>query len=75
VKDERTGWVEADVTINGKALTFAEAISLRVAVSSFRMTLHADGRSMMNELGEIGYGYDRALEAIEALLTRGARLV
>lgn len=65
-KDERTGWVEADIVINGKPLTFAESMSLRVAVTSFRMTLHADSRSMLNEL-------DRALAAIEQLIVKGAR--
>jgi len=33
MKDEASGWVEPDITINGRLLSFAEAMSVRVAIS------------------------------------------
>lgn len=41
--DEKTGWTEADITINGQQLSFAESLTLRVAIGSFQMGLTADG--------------------------------
>ena len=37
--NEETGWTEADITINGKALSLGQSMALRVAASSFLMTL------------------------------------
>ncbi len=37
--NEETGWTEADITINGKALSFGQSMALRVAASSFLMSL------------------------------------
>jgi len=61
--DAETGWVEADVTINGRRLSFAESMALRVAVSQFRMSLSSE--KMRDGLGPIADGYDRHLFAIE----------
>jgi hypothetical protein len=67
MRDPETGWVEADVTINGASLSFAEVMSLRVAVSSFRLTLNDD--SFRSGLGEdLARNYDHHLSRVEALL-------
>jgi len=34
---------EATIMINGKRLTFGEAMTVRVAIESFAMDLHTDG--------------------------------
>jgi hypothetical protein len=63
------GWTEADVTINGAALSFAEAMTLRVAVGSFRIWL--SDRAVRDGLGEpLASNYDARLVAIERLMMR-----
>lgn len=37
------GWVEPDITINGVALTFAQAMTVRVAIQSFVTSLADSG--------------------------------
>ncbi len=64
--DKETGWHEADVTINGRALSFVESMTLRVAISDFRMSLKA--RSTAEALGTLADGYDYHLAAIEAMI-------
>lgn len=60
--------VEADVAVNGKPLTFAQSMVLRVAVSSFLMSCTA------TELGEIGPLYAaRSREILKLLITDLAR--
>lgn len=59
--------VEADVTINGTALTFAQSMSLRVAVSSFRMSLSDPELAGMLGL-HLASNYDHHLAQIEALM-------
>ncbi len=66
MQDEDSGWVEADITINGQTLTFGQSMALRVAVSSFRMSLISE--AMQNGLGEIAAGYDAQLLAVERAL-------
>lgn len=62
MRDPETGWVEPDITINGRQLTFAEAMAVRVAVSSFRMF----ACNPANGLGkELAAGYDRQLASVE----------
>lgn len=39
MQDEKTGFAEPDITINGTALTFAQAMTLRVAIGQFLMGL------------------------------------
>jgi hypothetical protein len=63
-KDDDSGWVEPDILVNGRALTFAECMAVRVAVSSFRITLTAS--SVRRGLGEgLAKGYDRHLASVE----------
>ena len=69
--DNETGWVEADVTINGRKLSFAESMALRVAVSQFRMSLSSE--TMREGLGAIADGYDAHLQAIERTMLMGPK--
>ena len=66
MRDAETGWVEADVTINGVRLSFAEAMTLRVAVSSFRMFVN--NPESRQALGAIAGGYEGQLQRIESLM-------
>lgn len=64
IRDEETGWVEAHVVINGYRLNFAEAMTLRVAVSSFRMSVSNEETARL--LGEpLAKNYEAALASIE----------
>lgn len=55
MKHAPTGMVEADITINGQTLNFAESMTLRVAISCFLMSLTSEeGRTL---LGPIADGY------------------
>jgi hypothetical protein len=64
ITNSETSWSEATIVINGYQLTFAESMSVRVAVSSFRMSLNANRK----ELGLIADGYDFHLTAVEQKL-------
>lgn len=67
MRDKDSGWVEADVTINGHELSFAESMVLRVAVSSMRM--YASNLENAKGLGmELATNYDVHLGNIEAYL-------
>jgi hypothetical protein len=62
IRDPESGWVEASITINGVLLTFAEAMTVRVAVSSFAMYVaHPENRE---ELGAIADGYRQHLTTV-----------
>ena len=62
--DEESGWVEPDILVNGRALTFAECMAVRVAISSFRLSLTA--QSFREGLGDaMVRGYDRHLARVE----------
>lgn len=64
IRDDETGWIEPTITINGRELSFAQAMTLRVAVGHFGMFL-ADGnirRSIGDRLAE---GYQANLAEIE----------
>jgi len=64
IRDPNTGWQEPTITINGFQLSFAEAMAVRVAVSSYRMWLSGQNRK---EIGErLADGYDHCLRAVEA---------
>jgi len=66
-KDEESGWVEPDIIVNGRALTFAECMAVRVAVSSFRMGLTSP--AMRKGLGVgLADGYDHHLACVELLM-------
>lgn len=72
MRDERSGWVEPDITVNGRRLTFAEAMTVRVALGSFRLFLSEPLNVEM--LGEsLVAGYDRHLANVEAAMREMAR--
>jgi hypothetical protein len=63
MKDPASGWIKADITINGKPLNFVQALTVRMAVTQFWMQLQA---GFAKELGPIGEGYQsRASEIIK----------
>ena len=69
ITNEESGWTEAAVVINGRQLSFAESMTLRVAVSSMRISLQSD--VMRQGLGEgLADGYDVHLRRIEQLIIR-----
>lgn len=70
IHDNESGWTEAEVSINGRTLSFAEAMALRVAVSTMRISLH--GPAMRQGLGDrLADGYDAHLRKVESLLITG----
>lgn len=71
-KDKESGWIEPDIVINGQALTFAECMSLRVAVGSCRISFNAP--SMRAGFGEgLAKGYDHHLANIEKLMLKNVQ--
>ena len=62
--DKDSGWVEPDIIVNGRALSFAECMCVRVAISSFRISLTAE--QMRDGLGhKMADGYDFHLASVE----------
>jgi len=70
MKDEASGLVEPDITVNGRLLTFAEAMSVRVAIGSFRIGL--SDLELRRQLGQLADNYDHHLAAVERTM-RGER--
>jgi hypothetical protein len=70
IHDESTGLNEPTVVIEGETLTFAEAMTLRVALSSFRLSMNAV--TSAHALGEMAKHYDYHAQRVEALLILGA---
>lgn len=70
--DKDSGLVEPDIVVNGRALTFAECMSVRVAVSSFRLSLTS--KAMRKGLGELADNYDHHLARVEDAMRRGAHV-
>jgi hypothetical protein len=69
MKSANSGMVEADITINGETLTFSQAMTLRVALSSFRLWLADEGTPA--QLGEsLTAGYQARASEVEALMFR-----
>jgi len=67
MKDATTGWTEADIVINGHKLTFAESMTLRVAIGSFRIGL--SDKHMREGIGEmLAHNYDKLAATIEKML-------
>jgi hypothetical protein len=66
MRDDETGLVEPDITINGAPLTFAQAMTMRVAVSGYAMLL--DSPTMRQQLGALGDNYLAHLSAITRLM-------
>ena len=70
--DKTSGWVEPTIIINGVELTFAQAMSVRVAVSSFLMFVsEADNRKAIGY--ELAHGYRDNLIAAEVLMHKDNR--
>lgn len=66
--DPESGLVEPDVVINGTPLTFAQVMSLRVAVGGYRMLL--DTPSMHEHLGTLADNYIAHLIAVERVMLK-----
>lgn len=68
ISHPETGWTEATITINGDPLTFAESMTVRVALSSFAMFVAAPEHR--EQLGPIAENYAAHLDAIMRKLVR-----
>jgi hypothetical protein len=65
--DEMTGLVEPNITVNGRALSFAESMTVRVALSSFRISL--SDAAMRQGIGErLATNYDTHASRVEQLM-------
>ena len=53
---------EAQITINGTALTNAQSMAVRVAITNFLMELHDD--RTLADLGAIGIAYHQRLNEV-----------
>jgi hypothetical protein len=68
-KDTATGWVEPDILVNGRALTFAECMAVRVAIGNFRLML--SDPEMRAGIGEpLATNYDAHLAAVEQTMLK-----
>ncbi len=68
-RDDDPGWVEPDIIVNGRALTFAECMAVRVAIGNFRLSL--SDRSFRVGVGEqLASNYDQHLANIEHTMRR-----
>lgn len=69
--DNESGLVEPDIIVNGRALTFAECMAVRVAVGNFRIWL--SDPEMRAGLGEpLAGNYDHHLANVEQTMLRPA---
>lgn len=69
--DTETGWVEPDIVINGRALTFPECMAVRVAIGNFRLSLNAP--EFRTAIGvALADGYDQHLARVEHTMLHGA---
>lgn len=64
-------WTEADITINGTKLSFAQAITVRVAVTGFMMELKLEGLGDDPTGKEIAEGYMARGKEIMDLISKG----
>lgn len=63
-RDPETGMMEADIIINGRLLTFAESLTLRVAIGNFRIML-ADQHFRQGVGEPLALNYAAHIHAIE----------
>jgi hypothetical protein len=64
IHDVSTGWTEATIIVNGHRLSFAESLSVRVAIGGFRIQLSdAEFRAALG--AELAEQYDHHLTAVE----------
>jgi hypothetical protein len=61
-------WVEPAMTINGTRLTTAQAMTVRVAISTFAMDLQASGLGDDETGREIAQGYLAAISQLYRLM-------
>lgn len=55
IKDEETGWVEPSITINGQPLSFAEAMTVRVAIATMQLQMSDPATQAL--VGKVAAGY------------------
>ena len=69
----RDGLTEPDIVINGRALSFAECMAVRVAIGNFRIMLSdPEFRAGVGET--LAHNYDHHLQQVEkTMLGRHAR--
>ncbi len=67
-RDEESDWVEPDIIVNGRALSFAECMCVRVAIGSFRLSLSS--AKMRAGLGDIAGNYDLHLANVERTMLK-----
>jgi hypothetical protein len=68
----KDGLVEPDIIINGRALTFAECMTVRVAISSFRIWL--TDRENRAGIGEpLASNYDQHAASVEQAMLGNQR--
>lgn len=61
IKNKETGWSEATIVVNGHELSFAESMTVRVALESYAMWLHSN----REELGAgLAGGYIGAIDGV-----------
>ncbi len=65
--DPDSGLVEPEIIVNGRRLTFAECMSVRVAVSSFRIQL-TDKRFRKGVGEPLAGNYDARLQTVEQMM-------
>ena len=65
MKSPRTGWTEADITINGVPLTFGQSMTVRVAIEVMASDLDANRKAYSGALTE---GYLKNIDAIRAAI-------
>jgi hypothetical protein len=70
-KDDESGLVEPDITINGYPLTFAECMSVRVAIGSYRMLLSSP--EVRKQLGNLAVNYEFHLANVERVFLNQRR--
>lgn len=64
-------WKEAKIVIEGTELTFAQSMTVRVAIGAFQRILSDE--EYRKALGEIGDNYQARLVEIQNLIMKGAR--
>jgi len=67
IRDNETGWVEATIVINGQPLTFAQSMSVRVAVAAMIMhTSEDESRALLGV--QLAENYRVHLVEVERLM-------
>lgn len=59
---------EAEITINGVKLSFAQSCTVRVAISSWLSSLNDPNGEELEALGEIGVLYQKRLREIQTMI-------